>query len=88
MSGYAASSFEEDAVRTARSLHLAYRRCQFVLARWYGGMNAEFPNKDDTIPMNNLMSRAAEFVADYESGGSAKLNTVLAKSDLRLPGDV
>jgi hypothetical protein len=33
------------------------------------------------------MSRVAELVDDYDANGSAKLNTVLAKSDLSLPGD-
>jgi len=80
---YSTSEFDADAVRTAATLHLAYRRAQFLLARWYSGINNEISDAA-TI---NLMSRCAEIMADYEAGGSAKLNTVLAKSNLKLPGD-
>lgn len=84
---YSNADFENDAVRTARSLHMAYRRCTFLIARWYGGMNAEFPV--GTHPdLNNLMSRVAEMKTDYEATSSAKLNTVMAVSDLTLPGDI
>jgi hypothetical protein len=85
---YSSSDFEQDAVKTARSLHLAFRRCEYLLDRWWSGMNTSFPNSGATIPMNNLMNRVAEMVADYEDDSNAKLNTVMAKSDLTLPGDV
>lgn len=81
---YASGDFGADATRTARTLHLAYRRCQYLLARWYAGMNTEFAGDED---MGNLMNRVAEMVADYEANSSAKLNTVMKKSDLTLPGD-
>jgi len=84
---YGTSNFNDDATRTARTLHLAYRRCKFLLDRWYGGMNTEFPA--ETFPaINNLMNRVAELTADYEATSNAKLNTVMAVSDLSLPGDV
>ena len=87
MSNYTSSEFEKDAEAVARSLHLAYRRSQYLLARWNAGMNTEFPNSGDTIPMNNLMNRVMELITDYDATGSAKLNTVMAKSNLQLPGD-
>ena len=84
---YSPTEFEQDAQAVARSLHLAYRRSQYLLARWYAGMDAEFPNSGDTISMNNLINRVAELTADYDANGSAKLNTVMSKSNLQLPGD-
>jgi len=81
---YSTSDFNSDAKATARTLHLAYRRANLVLDRWYAGMNNEFSG--DTA-MGLLMSRCEEIVADYEANGNAKLNTVMAKSDLTLPGD-
>jgi len=50
-------------------------------------MNTEFPNEGATIAMNNLMNRVSELVADYEATSNAKLNTVMAMSNLTLPGD-
>lgn len=83
---YSGSEFQTDATRTARSLHLAYRRCTYLLSRWYSGINAQFPA--ETYPdLNNLMSRVAELKADYEDNSNAKLNTVMKLSDLQLPGD-
>ena len=84
---YGSSEFEQDATRVARTLHLSYRRAKYLLDRGYSGINASFPNTGDGIPMNNVMSRVAELVADYEANGNAKLNTVMAKSDLTLPGE-
>lgn len=84
---YSKGEFEEDAKRTARTLHLAYRRSKYLLDRWWSGLNSDFPNSGDTVSMNNLMNRVSELVSDYEASSSAKLNTVLAKSDLTLPGD-
>ena len=84
---YSTGDFDADAARTARSLHLAFRRCQYLLSRWYSGLNSSYPNEGGGIPMNNLMSRVAEMVADYEATSNAKLNTVMAMSDLVLPGD-
>lgn len=87
MSDYTPSEFEEDAQAVARSMHLTYRRSQYLLSRWFAGMNSKFPNSGATVSMNNLMNRVAEIVSDYEANGSAKLNTVMAKSNLKLPGD-
>ena len=84
---YLNSDFATDAEVVARTLHLAYRRAKFFLDRWWGGMNAEYPNEGDGIPMNNLASRVAELVADYQANSNAKLNTVMAMSNLSLPGD-
>jgi len=84
---YSTSEFSEDAVITAKTLHIAYRRCRYLLDRWYSGMNTEFPNEGATIAMNNLMNRVSELVADYEATSNAKLNTVMAMSNLTLPGD-
>jgi hypothetical protein len=83
---YGSSEFSADATKTARTLHLAYRRCSFLLDRWYAGANTAFPI--ETYPeINTLMNRVAELVTDYEATSNAKLNTVLAVSDLQLPGD-
>jgi len=49
-------------------------------------MNSQFPS-DKYPEVNNLMNRVAELKADYEESGNAKLNTVMAMSDLHLPGD-
>lgn len=84
---YSTGEFEADAARVARSLHLAYRRCRYLQDRWYSGLNAGFPNEGGGIPMNNLMNRVGELVTAYEADTNAKLNTVLAMSDLVLPGD-
>lgn len=83
MSSYGTGEFSGDAEKCARTLHLAYRRCEYLLARWYSGINTE--TWDDAT--TNLMSRVAELVTDYDANGSAKLNTVMAKSNLQLPGD-
>jgi len=81
---YSSSDFDADAVTVARTIHLAYRRAQFVVARWYaGGFDA-----DADAATTNLVVRCTELIADMEANGNAKLNTVLAKSDLKLPGDV
>lgn len=83
---YSSGDFSSDATKTARTLHLAYRRCEYLLDRWYAGMNTEFPSETNPA-LNNLMNRVAELVADYEATSNAKLNTVMAVSDLTLPGD-
>lgn len=84
---YSTGDFNQDAEVVARTLHLSYRRCKYFLDRWWGGMNAEFPNEGAGIPINNLASRVAELVADYDAASNAKLNTVMAMSNLKLPGD-
>lgn len=84
---YSTGNFQSDAEKTARTLHVAYLRAKYLLTRWYAGMNTEFPNEGDGVAMNNLMNRVSELVADYEANGSGKLNTVLAMSNVTLPGD-
>ena len=84
---YGTGDFEQDATRVARTMHLSYRRAKYLLDRWYSGINVSFPNEGDGIAMNNLMNRVAELAADYEANSNAKLNTVMAKSDLTLPGE-
>jgi len=79
---YSTSDFDQDVVKAARTLHLSYRRAQFVVDRWFSGFNVGADN--DTT---NLVVRCTEIIADFEANGNAKLNTVLAKSDLQLPGD-
>ena len=85
--GFSTGDFQSDAEKTARTLHVAYLRAKYLLTRWYAGMNTQFPNEGDGIPMNNLMNRVSELVTDYEANSSAKLNTVMAMSNVTLPGD-
>lgn len=80
---YSTDDFNTDAATTAATLHLAYRRCQYLLARWWSGLNTQVTDQ----ATQDLMTRVAEMVADYDANSSAKLNTVLAKSSLHLPGD-
>ena len=84
---YARPDFEADAVKTARTLHVAFRRAQYLQARWNSGINADFPNSGDTIKHNDLMNRVNDLIADYLADGQGKLNQILALSDLTLPGD-
>ena len=84
---YSTGNFQSDAEKTARTLHVAYLRAKYLLTRWYAGMNTEFPNEGDGVAMNNLMNRVSELVTDYEASSSAKLNTVMAMSNVTLPGD-
>jgi len=84
---YSAGDFEQDAVKTARALHISYRRCTYLLNRWWAGMNNQFP-VEQYGDLHNLMNRVSELVQDYEADSNAKLNTVMAKSDLTLPGDI
>lgn len=79
---YSTSDFDGDVVTLARTLHLAYRRAQFVVDRWFSGFNV---GADEAT--TNVVVRATELIADYQAGGNAKLNTILFKSDLELPGD-
>jgi len=80
---YAQGDFNADAVTVARDLHVTYNRCVMLLARWYNGFNLTTTDPAVTL----LMSRVEEMTDDYQANGSAKLNTVLAVSDLKLPGD-
>lgn len=77
---YSSSDYQADTVKLARAFHLTYRRAQYLLARWYSGYNV---GADEAT--TNIAVRASEFVADMEANGNAKLNTVLAVSDLKLP---
>jgi hypothetical protein len=83
---YGKSDYEDDVKATARVLHLAFRRGQFLLARWNSGLNVAFPDK--THPeLNAFMAHVASMVDDYQAKDSAKLNVVLPFSDLQLPKD-
>jgi hypothetical protein len=81
---YSASEFSADMAKAARSLHLSYRRSQFLLTRWFSGINTSQTWDDATT---NLMSLMQGVVEDFEANGNAKRNVILAKSDLQLPGD-
>jgi hypothetical protein len=88
---YSLADFVSDTVRAARVKHLAYHRDQFLLARWYAEFSAQVPNDTTVIAdgltgqeITNIMVRATENIADMEANGNAKLNTVLAVSDLPL----
>jgi len=88
---YSQAEFIADAVRGARALHLAYVRSQFLLARWYAEFSATIPNDATEVApgltgqeVTNIMVRATEMIADMEANNKAKLNTVLAVSDLPL----
>lgn len=77
---YSSSDYQADTVKVARAIHLAYRRAQYLLARWYSGFNIGADEATSAIAV-----RASELVADMEANGNAKLNTILAVSDLTLP---
>jgi len=86
VSTYTKQDMEADLRAAARALHLAYRRAAFARQRWYAGAGNEFDFGADQ-PYFGAMNRLDELVADMEAGNNAKLNTVLAVSDLKLPGD-
>jgi hypothetical protein len=88
---YTQAEFIADVVRAARAHHLAYERGQFILARWYAEFSAGVPNDATEVApgitgaeITNVIVRCSEQIADMEAGGSAKLNTILAVSDLPL----
>ena len=81
---YVTSDFANDATKGASTMHLAYRRAKYLLDRWYSGFDVQF---QDNTAMTLFMARCEEIVEDYEATGQAKLNTVMALSDLTLPGD-
>ena len=88
---YTQSEFIEDVVRGARAHHLAYERGRFLIARWNAEFSAVIPN-DATevapgltgVEVTAIITRCIEQTADMEANGNAKLNTVLAVSDLPL----
>lgn len=80
---YTEGAFEQDVKTTARTMHLAYRRAKYLMERWYGGMNLVDEDPDTALVMN----RCDELITDYEANSNAKLNTIMNKSDLALPGD-
>ena len=92
---YTQANFIEDVVRGARAHHLAYERGRFLIARWFAEFSATIPNDATEVApgltgaeVTNLITRCIEQKADMEApdGGNAKLNTVLAVSDLPLGG--
>ena len=90
---YTQTEFIQDVVRGARAHHLAYERGRFLLARWYAEFSDTIPNDATEVApgltgaeVTNLIVRCSEQKADMEADGSAKLNTILAVSDLPLGG--
>ena len=90
---YTQSGFIEDVVRGARAHHLAYERGRFLLARWFAEFSATIPNDATEVApgltgaeITNLIVRCSEQTEDMQANGNAKLNTVLAVSDLPLGG--
>lgn len=88
---YSQTDFINDVVRVARSHHLAYERGKFLLSRWYAEFSTQIPNDSTVIAdgltgqeITNIMVRCLDQTTDMEANGSAKLNTVLAVSDLPL----
>lgn len=87
MAVYDNELMKEDLRKTARTLHAAIRRAEFCMQRWNNGPGASIPNSGATAKWHNMATRCQELVTDMTAGGNAKLNTVLAVSDLNLPGD-
>ena len=88
---YTQTEFIQDVVRGARAHHLAYERGRFLLARWFAEFSATIPNDATEVApgitgaeVTNIIVRCIEQTGDMEANGNAKLNTVLAVSDLPL----
>jgi len=88
---YTQSEFIEDVVKGARSLHVSYERSRFLIARWYAEYSGTIPNDATEVApgitgaeITNVIVRCSELKADMEASTNAKLNTVLAVSDLPL----
>lgn len=88
---YTQSEFIADVVKGARAMHLSYERSRFLLARWFAEFSADIPNDATEVApgitgaeLTNMIVRCSEMKTDMEANGSAKLNTVLAVSDLPL----
>ena len=88
---YTRSEFIQDVVRGARAHHLAYERGRFLIARWYAEFSGSIPNDATEVApgltgaeITNIIVRCSEQKADMEAAGNAKLNTILAVSDLPL----
>ena len=84
---YDINDLQDDMVSVAKALHLSYRRCKCVTDRWNSGLSDQVPNSGATAKYHTLMTRVGEFVASFESNNNAKLNQILALSNLKLPGD-
>lgn len=84
---YTRQDMEDDLKAAARALHLAYQRAKYARQRWYSGISNEFIFEND-VEFFNMMNRIDELVSDMENTNNAKLNTVLAVSDLKLPRDL
>ena len=80
---YELQDFEDDGRKTARTLHAAYRRAQYLLDRWNSGVSAQVSNADVVA----FMARCSEMVTNLEANDNAKLLNILRYSDLKLPGD-
>jgi hypothetical protein len=88
---YTQTEFIQDVVRGARAHHLAYERGRFLIARWYAEFSASIPNDATEVApgitgaeATGIITRCLEQVADMQDGSNAKLNTILAVSDLPL----
>jgi len=88
---YSLDDFVRDTVRDARSKHLAYLRDKYLLSRWFAEFSSQVPNDATVVAegltgqkITNIMVRALENTGDMEANDNAKLNTVLAVSDLPL----
>lgn len=89
---YNSNDMVVDVQTAAKTMHLSYRRAKFILERWWSGLNNDIPNDATEVfpgitgsEVTNLITRCSELVADYEAGSSAKLNTIVQLSDLKLP---
>lgn len=90
---YTQTDFVADVVRAARAHHLAYERGGFVIDRWFAEFSGSIPNDATEVApgitgaeVTNLITRCIEQTGDMEANSNAKLNTVLAVSDLPLGG--
>jgi len=91
---YTSTNLVTDAVRFATQEHLAYSRAKFVVARWNSGLSAEIPNDGTDVGEGVTgaqvwlgITRAQELIADLEANSNAKLNTILALSNVTLPSE-
>jgi hypothetical protein len=88
---YTQTEFIQDVVRGARAHHLAYERGRFLIARWFAEFSASIPNDATEVApgitgaeVTSIITRCSEQKTDMEASGNAKLNTILAVSDLPL----
>jgi hypothetical protein len=88
--------FIQDTKNQTRALHSIYWRAKFLTSEWYGHdlANNGIPNTSSIvgnsgftgIELTNIIVRCLELITDMETNNNAKLNTIIAVSDLSLPG--